>query len=52
MPRAYIRQLDRRPERARRRPGYGTGAMPEDYAARIEPAELDALVAFLARSAR
>jgi hypothetical protein len=33
-------------------PGYGTGAMPSDYATLIEPAELDALVAFLARSAR
>ena len=32
--------------------GYATGAMPEDYAARIDSEELDALVAYLAASAR
>jgi mono/diheme cytochrome c family protein len=30
-------------------PGFPTGLMPEDYAKRIEPAELDALVAWLER---
>ena len=32
--------------------GYAAGAMPEDYAARIDAGELDALVAFLAANAR
>ena len=51
MPQAYIRRsiVDPNAEAA---PGYEAGGMPEDYAARIGPAELDALVAFIARSAR
>ena len=32
--------------------GYETGMMPEDYAARIAPEDLDALVAFLKANAR
>ena len=32
--------------------GYAAGAMPEDYAARIDADELDALVAYLAANAR
>jgi mono/diheme cytochrome c family protein len=32
--------------------GYGTGMMPDDYAARIAPDDLDALVSFLLASAR
>jgi mono/diheme cytochrome c family protein len=33
-------------------PGYGTGAMPEDYERRMSPAELNRLVAFIDRGAR
>jgi mono/diheme cytochrome c family protein len=33
-------------------PGFSPGAMPEDYASRISPAELDRLVAFIAGRAR
>jgi len=32
--------------------GYGTGAMPEDYARRMSRRELDRLVAFLAQGTR
>jgi mono/diheme cytochrome c family protein len=32
--------------------GYSTGMMPDDYAARIAPDDLDALVSFLLASAR
>jgi len=32
--------------------GYAAGAMPEDYAGRIDAGELDALVAYLAANAR
>jgi hypothetical protein len=32
--------------------GYGTGMMPDDYAARIAPDDLDALVSFLLANAR
>jgi cytochrome c553 len=32
--------------------GYATGAMPEDYGARMSPAELDALVAFISSGVR
>lgn len=33
-------------------PGFSPGAMPEDYASRISPAELERLVAFIAGRAR
>jgi hypothetical protein len=32
--------------------GYGTGMMPEDYASRMTPAELDALVSFISSGVR
>ena len=33
-------------------PGWGTGAMPEDYAQRIAPADLDALADFIVDGVR
>jgi mono/diheme cytochrome c family protein len=33
-------------------PGYSTGMMPEDYRGRMTRAELDSLVAFIARNVR
>ena len=33
-------------------PGWGTGSMPEDYAQRIAPADLDALVDFIVDGVR
>jgi mono/diheme cytochrome c family protein len=50
MPRAAIRRSIVVPA-AGGSPGYGTGAMPEDYASRMSERELDRLVAFLDRAA-
>ena len=49
--RAYIRTSIVDPAAAAA-PGFSPGAMPEDYAARMSPAELDRLVAFIAGRAR
>lgn len=46
MPASYIRDSIVAPSKAAA-PGFGVGVMPEDYAARIPPAELDALVEFI-----
>lgn len=50
-PASYIRESIVNPN-AHAAAGYSTGAMPEDYASRMTPAELDRLVAFLRASAR
>jgi mono/diheme cytochrome c family protein len=50
-PASYIRESIVNPS-AHAAVGYSTGAMPEDYASRMTPAELDRLVAFLRASAR
>jgi cytochrome c553 len=47
MPASYIRESIVAPSKAAAA-GFSTGAMPEDYAARIPPAELDRLVDFIA----
>jgi cytochrome c553 len=46
MPASYIRQSIVAPSEATA-PGYTGGMMPEDYGARIPPAELERLVAFI-----
>ena len=38
--------------KAQTTPGWGAGMMPEDYATRIAPDDLDALVTFLRENAR
>ena len=50
-PASYIRESIVNPN-AHAAAGYSTGAMPEDYASRMTPAELDRLVTFLRASAR
>jgi mono/diheme cytochrome c family protein len=50
-PASYIRESIVNPN-AHAAPGFSTGAMPEDYASRMTPAELDRLVGFLRASAR
>lgn len=50
MPLAYIRKSIVDPS-ANAAPGWSTGTMPEDYASRISPGDLDLLVAFLRASA-
>ena len=51
MPASYIRDSIVAPNKAAAA-GYTVGGMPEDYAARIAPDDLDPLVRFLQRSAR
>ena len=46
MPASYIRDSIVAPSKAAA-PGFEVGVMPDDYAARIAPAELDALVDFI-----
>jgi mono/diheme cytochrome c family protein len=50
MPASYIRESIVAPNKVAAA-GYTTGAMPEDYAARIAPDDLDRLVSFLRASA-
>ena len=50
MPAAYIKESIVAPSKVAAA-GYSTGMMPEDYATRIPPDDLDALVAFLRESA-
>jgi mono/diheme cytochrome c family protein len=50
-PASYVRESIVNPS-AHAAAGYSTGAMPEDYASRMTPAELDRLVGFLRASAR
>ena len=50
-PASYVRESIVNPN-AHAAPGFSTGAMPEDYASRMTPAELDRLVGFLRASAR
>jgi mono/diheme cytochrome c family protein len=50
-PRAYVRESIVSPSKTAS-PGWGTGAMPEDYAQRIAPADLDALVDFIVDGVR
>ena len=49
--RAYVRESILEPSK-RAAPGWGTGAMPEDFAQRIAPADLDALVDFIVEGVR
>jgi cytochrome c oxidase subunit 2 len=51
MPASYIRKSIVDPN-ANAAAGYSTGAMPEDYASRIAPDDLDRLVSFLRANAR
>jgi mono/diheme cytochrome c family protein len=51
MPASYIKEGIVAPRKTAA-PGYGTGMMPEDYAARIAPGDLDRLVDFLKANAR
>jgi len=51
VPASYIKESIVAPS-AHAAPGYATGMMPEDYASRIAPSELDRLVSFLQASAR
>jgi cytochrome c oxidase subunit II len=51
MPASYIEESIVAPNKAAAA-GYSTGLMPEDYAARIAPADLDRLVAYLKANAR
>jgi mono/diheme cytochrome c family protein len=51
MPASYIKESIVAPSKAAAA-GYTVGAMPEDYAARIAPDDLDRLVRFLQQSAR
>ncbi|HWT21983.1 MAG TPA: cytochrome c, partial [Solirubrobacteraceae bacterium] len=48
---AYIRRSIVAPAEAAA-PGHDVGGMPEDFASRMTPAELDRLVAFIARNVR
>jgi len=49
--RAYVRESIVLPSK-NAAPGWGTGAMPEDYAQRIAPADLDLLVDFIVDGVR
>jgi hypothetical protein len=49
--RAYVRESIVLPSKTAS-PGWGTGAMPEDYAQRIAPADLDLLVDFIVDGVR
>jgi mono/diheme cytochrome c family protein len=51
MPASYIKESIVAPNKAAAA-GYSTGLMPEDYAARIAPADLDRLVSYLKANAR
>jgi mono/diheme cytochrome c family protein len=51
MPASYIRESIVNPN-AVAAAGFSTGAMPEDFGARIAPAELDALVEFIRSGVR
>jgi mono/diheme cytochrome c family protein len=51
VPAAYIEQSIVAPDKVAAA-GYGTGMMPDDYASRIEPDDLDRLVSFLRANAR
>jgi mono/diheme cytochrome c family protein len=51
VPASYIKESIVAPNNAAAA-GYSTGLMPEDYAARIAPADLDRLVAYLKANAR
>ena len=51
MPASYIRESIVAPSKVAAA-GFGTGMMPEDYAARIPPAELDRLVEFIRAGVR
>lgn len=51
MPASYIRESIVAPSKVAAA-GFSTGMMPEDFAARIPPAELDALVEFIRSGAR
>ena len=51
MPDGYIRESIVAPSKVAAA-GYGTGMMPEDYASRMTPAELDALVGFIVAGVR
>jgi hypothetical protein len=46
MPASYVRESIVAPAKAATA-GYATGMMPEDYAARIPPAQLERLVEFI-----
>lgn len=50
MPAAYIKESIVAPNKVAAA-GYGTGVMPADYASRIPPRDLDALVRFLRAAA-
>ena len=49
--RDYVRESIELPSK-HASPGWGTGAMPEDYAQRIAPADLDLLVDFIVDGVR
>jgi hypothetical protein len=49
--RAYVRESIVLPSKEAS-PGWGTGAMPDDYAERIAPADLDPLVDFIVDGVR
>jgi cytochrome c553 len=51
MPASYIRESIIAPSKVAAA-GYGTGMMPEDYAARIPPAQLERLVEFIRSGVR
>ena len=51
MPASYIKESVVAPDAAAAA-GYSTGSMPDDYAARIAPDDLDRLVSFLQANAR
>ena len=51
VPTSYIKESIVAPSKAAAA-GYSVGAMPEDYASRINPEDLDRLVSFLRASAR
>jgi mono/diheme cytochrome c family protein len=50
-PASYVKESIVAPS-ARAAAGYSVGMMPEDYASRIDPTDLDRLVTFLRESAR
>ena len=51
VPESYIRDSIVAPSKVAAA-GYGTGMMPEDYASRMTPAELNALVSFISSGVR
>jgi mono/diheme cytochrome c family protein len=51
MPASYIRESIVNPDKVAAA-GFSTGMMPDDYGARIQPAELDALVGYLRSGVR